>query len=369
DTPDPPGGRIERGPGGEPSGVLREEAMALVESLLPENSQEELMEGARRALKMAAGFGLTALHEAAADEKTLAAYAELERRGELTARVDASFQLDPSSGVPDLEALRARHQGKLLRLTGGKIFADGVLEARTGAVLEPYVGRGGLGTALWDQKAFDEAASELDRRGCQVHVHAVGDRAVRMALDAVAEARRRNGPGGPTHEIVHLELIDPSDLPRFKALRVAAGFQPLWAWRDPYITDLTEPVLGPERSARLYPLGSALRAGALLACGSDWSVSSMNPWEAIQVGATRRGLEEGPGQAWLPGETLPLDELLRCYTTGGALAGGLDAGALEPGKPADFIVLDRDPYRTPLHQLKAVKVLETYLEGRRVYSE
>jgi hypothetical protein len=165
-TPDPPGGRIERDSStGEPSGVLREEAMALVEGLLPEHSREELLEGARRALRMAARFGITTLYEASADEESLGAYAELERRGQLTARINAAFTLEPSSGIPDLEGLRERYQGKLLRLTGGKVFADGVMETRTAAMLEPYADRGGLGTALWSQGALNDAAAALDRRG------------------------------------------------------------------------------------------------------------------------------------------------------------------------------------------------------------
>lgn len=372
ETADPAHGRIERDAFREPSGALREEAMTLVSALLPPKSAQDTLEGGRRALARAASLGITTLHEAAADEAILEAYAELERRGELTARINAAFELKPSSGVwgaAAADSLRPRYQGKLLRLIGGKIFADGVLEARTAAVLEPYADRGGLGTANWDPSELADTAAALDRRGLQFHVHAIGDRAVRMALDAVEEARRRNGPGGPPHQLAHLELIDPADLPRFKELNVVADFQPLWAYRDHYIIDLTEPGMGPQRSARLYPLGDVLRAGAALACGSDWSVSSMNPWEAIQVGVTRRGLAEGPGPAWLAPQVAPLDALLRCYTTGGAYVNLQDkvTGSLEPGKAADLIVLERDPYEIPADQLGLIKVQETYLEGRRVH--
>lgn len=371
-TPDPPKGRIERDASGEPSGTLREDAMGLVSRLLPEYTLSEAAAGLRRALDMAARFGITTLHEAAADEGMLAAYAELARLGELSARVNASFEIGPSSGAAGartLAALRRRYQGGLLRVTGAKVFADGVLEARTAAMLEPYADRGGLGISNWDPEELADTAAALDRLGFQLHVHAIGDRAVRMSLDAVAQARARNGPGGPPHHLAHVELIDPSDLPRFKALRVVADFQPLWSQRDAYIASLTEPGLGPERSGRLYPLGDAFRAGAPLACGSDWSVTSMNPWEAIQVGLTRRGLDDGPGPAWLPAQTLDLDALLRCYTTGGAYANlqeGL-TGSLEPGLAADLIVLDKDPYATPPQELGSIRVLETYLEGRRVF--
>ncbi|MEK7744343.1 MAG: amidohydrolase, partial [Elusimicrobiota bacterium] len=345
---DPPNGRVEREASGEPSGVLREDAMELVSRLLPEYTLAESTAGLRRALDMAARLGITTLHEAAADESMLAAYADLDRRGELSARINASFELRPSSGVLGARALpglRRRYQGKLLRLTGAKVFVDGVLEARTAALLEPYADRGGLGTAGWDSRELADTAAALDREGFQLHAHAIGDRAVRMSLDAVAEARKRNGPGGPPHHLAHLELIDPADLPRFKGLRVMADFQPFWANRDPYITSLTEPGLGSERSGRLYPLGDAFRAGAPLACGSDWSVSSMNPWEAIQVGLNRRGVEEGAGPAWLPAQALDLDTLLRCYTTGGAAANLQETltGRLEPGFAADLIVLDKDP--------------------------
>lgn len=373
DTVDPEDGRIEREPGtGEPTGTLREGAMELVGKLLPPYAPEQAQAGLKRGLHLAARLGITTFYEAAAEPWMLEAYEALDRAGSLTARVNVSVALAPAKGAAqaaEIAALRERLASPRLRVLGGKAFADGVLEARTAALLEPYADKGGLGGANWEPGVLADAAAALEERGLSLHVHAIGDRAVRMALDAFAEARRRNGPGDRRHQIAHLELIDPADLPRFRELGVTACFQPLWAQADEYITKLTEPGLGPERSRRLYPLASAARAGARLACGSDWSVSSMSPLEGMQVGATRRGIDAGPGPAWLPEERLSAAELARCYTSGGAYAVRQEAltGTLEPGKAADLVVLDQDPFLALPEELGAIGVHSTYLDGRLIY--
>jgi predicted amidohydrolase YtcJ len=192
-----------------------------------------------------------------------------------------------------------------------------------------------------------------------------------MALDALAFARRHNGPRDARPIVAHLELIDPADIPRFAELGVIPSFQPLWAFADDYITRLTEPVLGPERSRWLYPIGSVARTGAHLAAGSDWSVSSMNPLDAIQVAVTRRGPRDTAGAPWIPEEVVTLQTILRAYTEGGAYAAGEEAtaGTLEIGKAADLIVLDRDLYHIPAVQIHDVKVLLTLLDGREVWRD
>jgi len=376
DTKDPPNGRIERDPlTGEPTGTLREQAEELVARLLPARTQEETRAGLVRALGMANRFGITTVHEANAGPDLLQAYAMLDSAGQLSARVIAALQTDPKAGpgqVDSLRAWRGRYRGtRYYSPKAAKIFADGVIEAKTAALLAPYTGSDTPGEPNLSPAAMDTLVAALDAAGFQVHVHAIGDRAVRMSLDAFEFARRHNGPRDARPIIAHLELIDPADIPRFAALGVIPSFQPLWAYADKYITDLTVPILGPERSRWLYPIASVARTGAHLAAGSDWSVSSMNPFEAIQVAITRRAPDAPPGPPWIPEETVDLPTMLRAYTSGGAYAAGEEAsnGDLEVGKAADLIVLDRNLYRIPVTELHAVHVLLTLLDGKTVWRD
>jgi len=376
-TRDPTNGRIERDPKtGEPSGTLRESAAGLVARHLPPRTQDEIRNGLVRALSLANSYGLTAVYDAAASPELLQAYAALDSAGKLTARVAAAIQVDPQAGagqVDSLRALRGEFVGRhYFSPRGAKIFADGVIEPKTAALLAPYAdGSGKSGEPNLSPAAMDTLVSVLDAAGFQVHVHAIGDRAVRMALDAFAFAREHNGPRDARPIIAHLELIDSTDISRFAALDVIPSFQPLWAWADDYIVRLTLPVLGAARSRWLYPIGSVAKTGAHLAAGSDWPVSSMNPLEAIQVAVTRRGPSEAEGAPWNPEEVVSLATMLRAYTEGGAFTTGEEAsnGTLEIGKAADLIVLDHDLYRIPVTQIHSAKVLLTVLDGREVWRD
>ena len=376
ETKDPARGRIERDPRtGEPSGTLREDAMDLVDDYEPPRSAAEYERGLERALALANRLGIVALTEADADTLVMNAYTALDRRGALTARVIASLRVDPAAGtaqVPRLAALRERYAGQRLRATATKIFADGVLEAKTGYVLQPYLGGGGHGLPELTAAAFDSIVVALDKAGFQVHVHAIGDAAVREALDAFAAARQANGMRDARHQIAHLEMIDPADVPRFRALAVTANVQPLWAYRDTYIQQLTEPILGPVRSARLYPIGELVRSGAPLAAGSDWNVSSMNPLEAMQVAVTRRAPDDSvAGPPWLPDQVVTLPQIIAAYTIGAAYANfeEKESGTITTGKSADLIVLDRDLFHIAPPQIHQARVLLTLLAGRPVYRD
>ena len=373
-TPDPTGGRIERDPKtGEPSGTLRESAQELVSRFIPETTAEEYLNGLQAGLTLANRFGITSIQEADADEKLLDTYADFDRRGRLTARVLASIHVDPDKGVDqiaDLVQKRQKYRGRFLRAEDAKIFMDGVLESHTAALLEPYLDRpGDRGVPLVEPEALNRLATALDRAGFQIHVHAIGDRAIRMSLDAFEAAQRANGRRDARHHIAHLELIDPGDIPRFKELGVVANFQPLWAYADLYITKLTEPILGPERSRWLYPIGSVARSGAVIVGGSDWPVSSMNPLEAIQVGTTRRDLGDATGTSWLPDELVDLPTMIAAYTVNGAYLSHQEkiTGSLEVGKVADLIVLDRNLFEIPASDIHRVKVVLTLLEGKEVW--
>jgi predicted amidohydrolase YtcJ len=373
-TPDPATGRIERDPEtGEPTGTLREDAVNLVAGRLPSYTREDFVSGLRRGLQLANRFGITSIQDPNCNEGILEAYAELDRRGELSARVVAAMEVNPTEGtaqIPRLVERRKKYQGRRLRASSVKIFADGVIEARTAALIEPYVGTSNdRGKANVEPDALNPLVSALDREGFQVHIHAIGDRAIRNSLDAFESAAARNGIRDSRHQIAHIELFNPRDVPRFRRLGVIANFQPLWAYADPYITKLTLPALGPERSRWLYPIASLVKSGAVVTCGSDWSVSSMNPLEAIQVAVTRRGPDEAPGAAWIPEEVADLPAMLAGYTINGAYVNfeEKETGSIETGKAADLVVLDRNLFEISPNEIHNTKVLLTLLEGKEVY--
>lgn len=375
-TADPPEGRIERDPlSKEPTGTLRERATDLVSKHIPPLTSADYLAGAKRGLAMANRFGITSLQEASATPEILAAYDSLDRSGELTARVVAAMYVDPAKDEAQIEELkqkRSRYRGKNLRAEAVKIFADGVIESRTAAMLEPYLDRPDYrGIPNLEADKFKRLVTALDQEKFQVHIHAIGDRAIRMALDAHEAAQLANGRRDARHHLAHIQLIDPQDLPRFERLGIIANFQSLWAYADTYITELTEPALGPERSRWLYPIGSVMRSGAMIVGGSDWSVSSMNPLDAIQVAVTRRGVDDSTGSAWIPQEIVDLPTMLAAYTINGAYVNHQEkeTGSIEIGKLADLIVLDRNLFEIPVHEIHNTKVLLTLLEGREVHRD
>jgi hypothetical protein len=374
-TPDPEDGRIERDASGAPAGTLREDAMDLVGRLVPEPTAAERQAGLRRALELLNRHGVAAVQEASAGREALEVYREAERRGELSARVVAALYVSPERGIDqagDLVRLRQEFLSARLRPIAAKIFADGVIEARTAAMLEPYLDRAGdSGTPIWGPAELHQMVAELAQRDFNVHIHAIGDRAIRMALDAFEAARKDEAARGPRHQIAHLEVIDPADIPRFRTLGVVANFQPLWAYADSYITDLTWPALGPQRSRWIYPIGAVRRAGGLIAFGSDWSVSSLNPLDGIQVAVTRQGLSEPRPAPLLPEQAIDLGEALTAYTIGAAFANGLEqeTGSIEIGKSADLVVLSANLFELPSAQIAQTRVLLTLLEGQPVFRD
>jgi len=380
ETPDPPRGRIERDAAGNPTGTLREAAADLVDEHLPETTAADRIEGLRRGVERAHGFGIVSVQEASAGAESLATFRALDAAGDLNLRVVVANYVDPEKGtgqVADFVKRRDDPTGKTaphVRASAAKIFADGVIEAGTAALLAPYLGERGKGGWRGEMEIapdrFAQIATALDAAGFQIHVHAIGDRAIRAALDALEAARTANGPRDARPLLAHIQLFDPADIPRFRRLGVIADFQPLWAYADPYIVDLTEPQLGPERSRWLYPMGSMFRSGAVLAAGSDWSVSSLDPLQAIEVAVTRCDPDlVGPcAKSWIPEERLDLPTILAAYTIGGAYANFEDkeSGSLEAGKLADLIVLDRNLFEIPPSEISEAKVLATMFEGRIV---
>jgi predicted amidohydrolase YtcJ len=372
-TPDPDNGRIERDADGNPSGTLRESAERLVSSHIPPPTAADEQDALRRGLALANRFGITSFIEARATPQILAAYATLARASKLTARVVASLAVDPARGQAQVaELAREREANTIgrLRPIAAKIFADGVIESETAALLDPYLDRPGYrGRPNLEPQAFDRLAIALDRAGFQIHVHAIGDRAIRMALDALEAARKANGRDDTRPLIAHLELLEPEDIPRFRRLGVLADFQPLWAYEDSYIRTLTIPKLGKDRSRWLYPIGSVEKSGAIVVGGSDWPVTSMNPLEAIAVAVTRQDPDDPGSAPFIPEERVDLPDILAAYTINGAYASHeqKETGSIEVGKAADLVLLDRDLFEIPPRQIPSVRVIETVLEGRVVY--
>jgi predicted amidohydrolase YtcJ len=378
-TPDPPDGRIERDSAGMPSGTLHEGAMRLVERLLPPDTPADLESALRLAQAYLHSLGITAWQDAWVTPEVLDAYRAVADRGELTARVVGALWWERDRGVEQIDELierRARGQVGRFRATSVKIMLDGVLENFTGAVIEPYLDGHGepttnRGISFVDPEALKSHVARLDAAGFQVHFHAIGERAVREALDAVEAARRANGMSDRRHHIAHLQVVHPDDLPRFRALGVVANAQPLWAFHGDQMDELTIPYLGPERSGWQYPFGSLRRAGAALCMGSDWSVSSADPLLEIEVAVRRVGPADRDGQPFLPEERLDLPTALEAFTVGSAYVNHLDdvAGSLEVGKAADLVVLDRDLFDPDAGPPGDANVLFTLVGGEPVFCD
>jgi hypothetical protein len=376
DTADPPGGRIDRDPGtGEPVGSLQDSAMRLVADKIPAYTFEERREGLRYALRMLNRLGIASFQDANVSEEGLRVYRSLDEGKELTARVAASLWWERDQGleqIPRFADLRHRYTRGNLRATTVKVMQDGVMEVQTAAVLKPYVGKGNqTGLTMIEPERLKEAVTALDKEGFQVHFHAIGDAAIRQCLDAVEAARRANGARDSRHHIAHIELFHPADIPRFRQLGVVANFQPLWAYADGYIVDLTLPFLDEERRRWLYPIASLLRSGAVVAFGSDWSVSSANPLEEIEVAVTRMGWSGQTATPFIPEERIDLRDAIAAFTLNAAYVNFQDdrTGSIETGKLADLIVLDRNLFAIPPDQISEAKVLLTLLGGRPVWGD
>lgn len=379
DTPDPSDGRIERDSDGEPWGTLHEGAMELVGKVMPEDTQEEFEAGILNAQEYLQSLGITAWQDAWVTPLALEAYRSVAGRGALTSRVVAANWWERHEGLDQIDdMLGRRERGSVGRLSAAtvKIMQDGVLENYTGAMIEAYLderGRptGNRGLSQVDPAVLKAAATRLDREGFQVHIHAIGDRAVREGLDAFEAALAANGPSDGRHHIAHIQVVHPDDIPRFRRLNVTANAQPFWACYDGQMVNLTIPFLGPERSGWQYPFGSLRRAGARLAFGSDWFVSTPNPLLEIEVAVNRVAVDDRGHEPFLPDERLDLATCLEAFTINSAYVNHLDTatGSLEAGKLADLVVLDQDLFEAGERPIGEAKVLLTMIEGEAVFAD
>lgn len=389
ETPDPDDGRIERDEHGEPVGTLQEGAMGLVERIVPRPTLDEQRRGILEAQSYLHSLGITGWQEAIVGDYAVIpdcfeAYVSLSEAGDLTSRVVGALWFERGRGDDQVEGLlqrRARAGDGRFRATSVKIMQDGIAENFTAAMLVPYLDGHGhatdnAGLSYFPPDVLNRSVTRLDAEGFQVHFHAIGDRAVREALDAIEAARRKNGPSDHRHHISHLQFVHPDDVPRIRELGVVANAQPLWACNDPQMVELTVPFIEPERLGWMYPFGSLVRSGAGLAFGSDWPVSSPDALAEIHV-AVNRTMPPGylygePGvdeQPLLPEERIDLPTALAAFTWGSAYVNHLDpmTGSIEIGKRADLVVLSENLLANPVEQIGQARVDMTLVDGAVVY--
>lgn len=370
---------------GNPNGFVVDAGEAKLDASVREPSRETWREAGRAAVHYMNAQGITGWLDAApsgklgggparADEPgVLPVYEDLARSAELTAHVVAYPVVQPDAGLGQIavvEALRERFKGlPNFSIPGLKVFADGVVEvpSHTAALTKPYRDTGRMAPLFFKPENMNALVVEADRRGLVVHVHAIGDLAVKAALDAFAAARRANPSSTLPHTITHVQFADPEDIPRFGELHVFAALQLLWAVADPSTNEQVKPYIDPEIYRWMYPARSMLETGAVIAGASDWPVSSANPFLAIFQAETR----SGPQGVLLPRERMPREAMLIAYTRNAARVLGQEdrIGTIAPGKLADLVLVDRDVLTVSAEELKDAKVVWTLFGGKRVYGE
>ncbi|MDR2565618.1 MAG: amidohydrolase [Bifidobacteriaceae bacterium] len=375
-TPEPALGRIDRRPGGEPLGTLREwDACDLALRAAPDRSPVVLRRALAEACRRQNLVGVTWMQDAWVDSGGHRPYLELLERGALTVRSNLALRADPGAWRDQLEEfaqvraeVEAAGHPELLTARTVKFFADGVIESGTGAMLQPYVGTTDCGMAVWEAAELAQAVRRFDAAGFQAHIHAIGDAAVRRGLDAIEGAIGANPPWDRRPVIAHVQVVDPADLPRFAVLGVVANFESYWSQCDPLQNLLTSPRLGPDRAARQYPAATLARSGAIISHGSDWPVSTNDPLEAVRVAMTRLNDHGHPNGGWIPAERLTWEEALTAATWGAAYQGWTDSfrGTLAVGKEADLVIYSEDLFALDPSELRGITPRATWLSGRPV---
>ncbi len=378
DTPDPVLGEIPHREDGSVLGTLREwGAMDLMNAVMPARSEAVRVS----ALGTAAGYylsrGVTWVQDAWVEPADVDTYIEAARRDALGMRFNLAFYADPrhfDSQVEQYAEARRRVddvRSPLLTAQTVKFFADGVIENETGSLLAPYCSAlHSHGMRNWEGDALAEAARRVDDLGLQIHIHAIGDAAVRQALDAIEYVAKHNGPRDRRPVIAHAQLVDDADIDRFAELGVIPNMQPLWAQMDALMTVLTIPRIGVERADKQYRIRSIDNSGAPLAFGSDWPVSSGAPLDGIAVAVSRLTVDGEPEGGWTPDEILPIERALSAQTAGVAFQAFAEGrwGRMTPGASADLVWLDRDPRTVAPLELPTLQVRGTYLRGRPVFT-
>ena len=373
-TPDPPNGEIVRDQNGEATGALKESAGDLVAKLMPQPTREERLAALRLGIHEANKYGLVRVHSAGGDFEWLDLYDQLRRKGQLTLRFYIAYFLDPPELTPSalekIEQARRRYNDDWIFGGAVKTMLDGVVEAHTAAMLDPYSDDPSQsGKLFWDPGKYSQAVTELDHRDLQIFTHAIGDRAVRLALDTYQHTAEINHTRDARPRVEHIETISAQDIPRFGKLGVIASFQPLHAYPDEDTLDIWARNVGPERAQRAWVWRSIANTGGRLAFGSDWPVVTLNPWPGVQNALTRQTNEGNPPGGFVPKERISLEDTIEAYTFGAALAGRREKteGSLQPGKLADLIVLSQDLFKIEPTVIGKSEVLLTMVGGKVVY--
>ena len=373
-TPNPANGIIVRDENGEPTGALQEAASSLVRKVIPEETTAEILEALRRGLKEASRVGVTRVHSLGGDFEHLDLLETVRREGNLTTRFSVAYFVDPP-GLTDkdwkaLTAARNRYRDEWISEGGVKMMLDGVIDSFTGAMLEPYVGKGEeKGKLFWDPDIFKKTVAELDSKEVQVSTHAIGDAAIRLALDAYENAAKVNGPRDRRDKVEHIENVAQADIGRFAQLGVIASFQPLHANPEPNWMGSWIANVGPERERRAFAWKAVSSTNGRLAFGSDWPVVTINPWQGMQVAVTRQDFEGKPPEGWQPQLRVTMKEAIEAYTMGGAYSmfRENDEGSIETGKLADLIMVSQNVFEIDPHKIGETKVLTTMVGGKIVY--
>ena len=375
-TPSPANGAIVKDSRGEPTGALKEAAMALMTAAAPKPTEEDRLAAVRAAIDEAHRFGITSVQDAGGAAADLDLFDRLRKRKELTLRVYQALRADATlteANLDELEQVRTRFADDPVLKTGAiKLIADGVIESHTAAMLEPYANRPAIkGDARFTPEQLNKVVAMLDKRGWQVMTHAIGDGAVRMTLDAYQAAAQANpAPGrGRRHRIEHIETIDPADVPRFGKLGVIASFQPVHATPSPTPGDVWSVNIGEARASRGWMWNSITKSGGRLAFGSDWPVMTLDPLKGLRVAVTRTTPDGLPEGGWIPTERLPLRRAIDAYTRDAAWASfdELRKGVLARDMLADIVVLTDDIFSGPASRLTTTEVAVTIVDGKVVY--
>ena len=366
-TQSPSGGEIVREDSGQPTGILIDNAMNLVQAAIPVPSREEDKASLKVAFDKALSLGLTGLHDAGVGEQTLRAYQDLAEENAIPLRVYPMIAAANQNFAQLLEAGQIGKPEDRLYVRSIKLSADGALGSRGAALLEPYHDRPGeRGLLLHPESEILELLGLATRQGFQVNVHAIGDRANHIVLDHLETLHKEQNQKPLRHRVEHAQVLKPEDIPRFTRLELIASMQPTHATSD---KNMAADRLGEERLAGAYAWQTFLQQGTRIAGGSDFPVEPANPLFGLHAAVTRRDRQGAPAQGWRTEEAMTLEQALRAFTLDAAYASHQEKviGSLEPGKFADFILLERDIFAIDPQEIWQVQVAETWVEGEKVF--